>query len=359
MVIETDVLIIGGGFAGVGTAQDLAKNNIKTTLVDKKDYFEVTFANLRNLTDPSKTKNMARKLYKDFLKSHFIQTRVHSLSDSQAELSNGDLIKFKRAIIASGTRYPSLSVAKSNTAFDMKSRNQEFLTQHEKLKLAKSVLVIGGGVVGVELSGEIVSAFPNKTVTLSHGSETLLDGFKSKAQVKAKEQLAKQGVLFEFNRRYQLTDGQYVDQTTGKISDADMVFEAIGARPNNDFLKPHLSDVLNIKGLVKVDHKFAVQGHKTLYALGDIADVGEAKLGYLAKQQGLHLAKIITSDLAGKTSKAYKPNALMALIPTGQNSGVMQLPFAVTTLNVLINIKQKDLFINKIYKEFGTLPNSQ
>ena len=69
MINTTDVLIIGGGFAGVSTAQKLVEKGIKTILVDKKDYFEVTFANLRNLTDPGKTQNRARKRYQDFLKS--------------------------------------------------------------------------------------------------------------------------------------------------------------------------------------------------------------------------------------------------------------------------------------------------
>lgn len=359
MMINTDVLIIGGGFAGVGTAQDLAKNGIKSTLVDKKDYFEVTFANLRNLTDPSKNKNRARKYYKEFLKSDFIQSNVDSLNDQVAELSNGDIIKFKRAIIASGTRYPSMSVAKSNHSLTLEKRNQEFVEQHETLKNSDSVLVIGGGVVGVELAGEIASAFPNKKVTLSHGGSSLLDGFKKKAQIKAQQQLMKQGVSIEFNRRYQKQDGYYIDLKSGQKSHADLTFEAVGALPNNEFLKPHLTDILNAKGLVKVDEKFTVKGHTNLYALGDIADVPEAKLGYLAKQQGFHLATIISADIAGKNAKPYKPNALMALIPTGQNSGIMQLPFAVTTLNLLVNIKQKDLFINKIYKAFGTLPNSQ
>jgi len=359
MMINTDVLIIGGGFAGVGTAQDLAKNGIKSTLVDKKDYFEVTFANLRNLTDPSKNKNRARKYYKEFLKSDFIQTSVDSLNDQVAELSNGDIIKFKRAIIASGTRYPSMSVAKSNHALTLEKRNQEFVEQNNKLQDAASVLVIGGGVVGVELAGEIASAFPDKKVTLSHGGNTLLDGFKAKAQIKAKQQLIAQGVSIEFNRRYQKQGDYYIDLKSGKKNHADLTFEAVGAQPNNEFLKPHLSGILNAKGLVKVDEKFTVKGHSNLYALGDIADVGEAKLGYLAKQQGFHLACIISADIAGKTAKAYKPNKLMALIPTGQNSGVMQLPFAVTTSNLLVNIKQKDLFINKIYKAFGTVPNPQ
>ena len=359
MKMNTEVLIIGGGFAGVGVAQDLAKNGIKATLVDKKDYFEVTFANLRNLTDPAKTQNRARKRYQDFLKSDFIQSNVDSLSDNQAVLNNGDIINFKRAIIASGTRYPSMSVAKSNQALNLEQRNQEFVSQHDKLKEASSVLVIGGGVVGVELAGEIISAFPDKKVTLSHGGKALLDGFKVKAQMKAQQQLERQGVNIELNRRYENRGEYYQDQNTGQINQAEIVFEAVGAKPNNEFLKKYLANTLSSKGLVKVDSKFVVKGHKNLYALGDIADVGEAKLGYLAHQQGSHLAKIISADMAGKKAKAYKTNPLMALIPTGQNSGVMQLPFAVTTLNFMINIKQKDLFINKIYKGFGTAPNSQ
>jgi len=41
----------------------------------------------------------------------------------------------------------------------------------------------------------------------------------------------------------------------------------------------------------------------------------------------------------------------MALIPTGQKTGVVQLPFAVTSLSFMVNMKQKDLFISKIYGE--------
>lgn len=35
---------------------------------------------------------------------------------------------------------------------------------------------------------------------------------------------------------------------------------------------------------MEIDGRFAIKGHANLYTLGDIAEVGEAKLGYLTKQ---------------------------------------------------------------------------
>lgn len=352
-MIQTDVLIIGGGFAGVSVAQELEKNGIKTTLVDKKDYFEVTFATLRNVADPEKTQDRARKKYQDFLASTFIQSGVVELSRESALLENGTHIAFKQAVIASGTRYPSMPVAKSNVALDIEARNTEFSDFHTRLEGAEKVLVIGGGVVGVELAGEIAYAFPEKNITLAHNTGALLTGFREKAQRKSLEQLTSLGVEVQFNSRYRKAQQQYVDENTGIVSNADLVFEATGILPNSEFLKPHLSDTLNEHGYIQVNEKLEVVGEKNLYALGDVADVGEAKLGYLAQQQGSYLAKLIIRDVKEKKTKGYKRNPLMALIPTGQKSGVAQLPFAVTTSKFLMNMKQKDLFISKVYKAFG------
>ncbi|MCP4356794.1 MAG: FAD-dependent oxidoreductase, partial [Chloroflexi bacterium] len=189
MANQTDTLIIGGGFAGVGVAQKLAKNGVDVTLVDRKNYFEVTFATLRNVTNPKLIGNRPRKLYRDFFEGTFIQASVASMNDKEAKLTNGETIHFNRAVIATGSRYPTLPLAKSNTAFDYSERNQEMLDEHKSLAAAKSVLVIGGGFVGVEFAGDIASAFPDKDVTLAHATGTLLEQAKPKAQRKALEQL--------------------------------------------------------------------------------------------------------------------------------------------------------------------------
>ncbi|ANW25941.1 hypothetical protein BA953_17285 [Vibrio coralliilyticus] len=353
MMKRVEVLIIGGGFAGVSAAQALEKQGVRTLLVDRKDYFEVTFATLRNVAAPEVTKSDARKHYTSFLTGEFVQSGVATLGDQSAILENGDVIEFDTAIIATGTCYPTMPVAKSNTAFALETRNQEMATHHHALKAAKKVLVIGGGVVGVELAGEIAYAFPDKQTVLAHNSSQILDGFKTKTRRKSLEQLESLGVQVEFNTRYSQTGSSYIDENTGRESDADLVLQAVGTLPNSEFLKAKLGHILDSRGFVKVNEQLEVVEQKNMYALGDVADVGEPKLGYLAQQQGEYVAKTILNKRRNKKTKGYKRNPLMALIPTGQKTGVAELPFAVTTLKPLVNMKQKDLFISKVYKAFS------
>ncbi len=351
--MKTQVLVIGGGFAGVAAVQQLEKRGIQSILVDRKDYFEVTYAVLRDIAAPDKNSNRARKNYRDLLKGTFVQSSVDELQEKSAVLSNGNIIEFDIAVIASGSRYPSMPLAKSESAYSIDARNRELNQYHQQLKSASSVLVIGGGIVGVELAGEIADAMPSLDITLAHRGDALLDGFKAKAQKKAYKQLTDLGVNVEFNANYQPVSDGYLEQNSGKKSGADLVFTAVGTLPNNEFLLKNFAHTLNSQGLVDVDENLAVNGYDNLYALGDIAAVGEAKLGYLALQQGLYVAKTIAKQIAGKSTKHYKRNPFMALVPTGQKTGVVQLPFAVTSWKWLIGIKQKDMFISKTFRELS------
>lgn len=354
---QTDVLIIGGGFAGVATAQKLTKKGINITLVDRKDYFEVTFAVLRNVTAPEAQGNRSRKLYRDFIGGSFEQGSIASLNAKQATLTNGDVICFKQAVIASGSRYPSLPLAKSNSQFDYAGRNQEMLTEHASLAAAKSVLVMGGGAVGVELAGEIASAFPDKEITLSHSGDVLLQGMKPKAQLKAYEQLTAKGVKVKFNSRFTVDNNGKEDQyrcaKTNDIIKVDKVYTCVGMIPNTEFLQAELASSLDDQGLIEVDAFMNVKGYDNLYALGDCATLDSHKHGYLASVQGGMLADVILKKAIGKKVKPYKTPPLAIITPTGTDTGVAQMPFGVFTAKFLVNLKQKDLGISNMYKMLG------
>lgn len=354
----TDVVIIGGGFAGVAVAQKLAGNGIDVTLVDRKDYFEVTFATLRNVANPKALGNTARKRYSDFIEGNFLQASVESMNDKELKLANGDCVLFQQAIISSGSRYSSLPLAKSNDVFSYDERNQEILDEHQSLASAHSVLVIGGGQVGVEFAGEIVSAFPNKEVTLASASDTLLEGLKPKAQRKALEQLTAQGVKVKFNRRFVKDGDVYRCSISDEVIQPDIAYVCVGMIPNTEFLRAELPDILDTKGFVKVDSYMKVEGYENLYALGDCANLDSRKHGYLASVQGTYLADAILKSESGKKVKEYGKPPVVIVTPTGTNSGIASLPFGiVTTLNFVINLKQKDMGISNMYQTFGTQPD--
>jgi len=357
MIKHTDVLIIGGGFGGVGVAQKLAKEGMDVTLIDRKNYFEVTFATLRNVTAPQKHGNTPRKRYNDFIKGYFIQAGVSSMTDSEVRLESGEIIRFKQAIISTGSRYPTLPEAKSNSKFDYAERNQEMLDAHASLSSAESVLVIGGGVVGVEFAGEIASAFPSKDITLVHTTNSLLDNAEPKAQRKALEQLNAKGVKVKLNRHFAKSEGVYLCSISGETINADIVYECVGMVPNTEFLRAELSNTLDSRGFIKVDAYMRVNGYDNLYSLGDCAALDSNKHGYLASVQGGRLANMLLKAMKGKKVKPYKTPPLVVITPTGTDSGVAQLPFTVTTMNLFVNLKQKDLGIGNMYKMYGAEPD--
>lgn len=356
---QTDVLIIGGGFGGVAAAQKLAQNGVDVTLVDRKNYFEVTFATLRNVANPKMLGNAARKLYADFFKGTFLQASVESMKDKVAKLTNGESIHFKQAIISSGSRYPSLPLAKSNSALNYAERNQEMLDEHQSLASAKSVLVIGGGHVGVEFAGEIASAFPDKEITLAHAANSLLDRSKPKAQRKAFEQLTAKGVKVIFNRRFSKDGDIYRCSISNETLQPDIAYVCVGMIPNTDFLRAELPEVLDAKGLIKVDSYMKVAGYENLYAIGDCATLDSRKHGYLASVQGANLADAMLKSAQGKRSKQYNNPMVVVVTPTGTDSGIASLPFGIiTTWNFVVNLKQKDLGISDIFKLLGIQPDA-
>jgi len=355
MKFNSKIVIIGGGFAGARTAQDLVKNGFNdVTLIDRKDYFEVTYATLRGVTQPNKWGTSSRKKYTDFFNGRFLQASVREMSKTQIYTDSGELISFDYAVIATGSSYPSFQIGKSSSALSLEQRNMHFEQENKKLVKANNIVIVGGGPVGVELAGEIADYYPEKSVTLVQKSDRLLNSFREKTSDTAHKLLSKIGVKVILNDT--LTEnrtGEYVTQNTQQVLHADLVYNCVGVKVNTDWLSEYFSSAINDHGQLKVDNYLRVESHDNIFAIGDCSNIKEAKLGYLADIQGEAVAKNMLRMVKGKKLKAYKTNPDVVLVPTGRESGLVQLPFAVTTLNFLVNMKQKDLFILKAFKGLG------
>ncbi len=177
---------------------------------------------------------------------------------------------------------------------------------------------------------------------LAQGSDRLVEQLKPKASILAEKQLKSLGVKILYNTRLSPDDSTY--------QSADIVYMCVGLSSNTAMMWTNFSGTLDESGRIKVDAQFRVEGSDNMYALGDCANVAEGKLGYLADMQAAALAKNIIALANGKSAKDYKLNPMMSLVPVGRKQGFVQLPFAVTPLGFMVNMKQKDMFISKTFK---------
>jgi dihydrolipoamide dehydrogenase len=165
-------------------------------------------------------------------------------------------------------------------------------------EIPKSLVVIGGGYIGIEL-GQMYSKFGTK-VTIIEGADAIMPGFdKDMSNIVAKKLKAKDVNIVtgaQAKSAEQSADSVTVTYTVGDKEEsvvADYLLVTVGRRPNTDgelgldLIGVELTD----RGLVKVDN----QGRTNIphiYAIGDI--VPGAALAHKAMYEGRVAAESIS-----------------------------------------------------------------
>eukprot|EP00775_Hariotina_reticulata_P002211 gene2211-2526_t len=357
------VLVIGGGFAGMKLAISLVAKGHEVTLVNKTDYFEAAFANARSVVEPS---IMDQTLIPyDAIKPHgtFILGEVIRLTDTSATLADGQTVDFDYAAICSGSDY---AVGKSSTALTVDKRRQELKALAERVKAAGSVLIAGGGPLGVELAGEILTDYPDKVVTLVHSGARLLPTLPEKLGRAAAEWLLNKGCKIMLNDKLDTqaaTTGGSFQGCTGKgvAVSCDVLLVATGIKYNSAFMKQDLADAVDEYGRIKVDQHLRVVGHPKLFAVGDVTDVKEEKLAFLAAKQGelvaasLHALLKAPANAAAPRLGIWKPSmgVPVMMVTLGRNYGVGRIACLTFTGWLPTKMKSRNIlgFVAKYRQE--------
>ena len=91
--------------------------------------------------------------------------RVVRLRLADADATELDL-PYDYLLVASGVSYPCAPIKPSAAERTLAARQARWDGAAAALREAASVIVVGGGLVGVELAAEIVEAYPSKPLTL-------------------------------------------------------------------------------------------------------------------------------------------------------------------------------------------------
>lgn len=350
------VVVVGGGVAGSLIAKSLQFHG-DVTLIDPKEYFEIPWASLRSKVEPTFAER-SLIYHKDYLTNgRLVVGKAINISSSQVLTSEGRQIAYDYLVIATGHN-DSFPINRS-------SRLKEFQAEHDEIKAADSILIVGGGPTGVELAAEIAVDFPEKKVTLVHEGSRLLEFIGPKAADKALEWLKSKRVEVKLRQSVDLNNCSEESKTfvtsTGEIIRADHLFVCTGRPVGSAWLKETmLKDSLDRSGRLKVDENMRVKGYKNIFGVGDITDIKEIKQGYLGQKHVAVAEKHLKVMMSGGDERkmgSYKPHSsVKVVVSLGRQDAVAQFPW-ITSIGLVPGlIKSKDLFVGKTRKQLGLDP---
>lgn len=378
--VKTRIVILGGGFAGVTTAEHLeqkfgADPSIAITLVSDTNALlftpmlaEVAGSSLEatHITSPLRTSLRRTTVIRNKVSAIDLQKRCVRLAPdiplaSQAlvtDKAKGHEIPFDHLVLALGavSNYLGLQNVKAE-AFDFKTlgdairiRNHVIdlfeRAEDEPPSLARQAMltfvIAGGGFAGAELAGALndfargmLAYYPSISpeevrVILVHSRDRILPELGEELAAYALERMATRGVIFKLNTRVaDARRGAVILNPQEEIRTETLVWTA-GTAPNP--LLQTLPVERDKRGAVMVDKTLAVPGRVGVWAAGDCALVVDARTGQpcpptaqFALREAATLAHNIHASVHGQPFKPFHFDALGALCVVGHHTACAEI----------------------------------
>jgi pyruvate/2-oxoglutarate dehydrogenase complex dihydrolipoamide dehydrogenase (E3) component len=304
-----------------------------------------------------------------------VQASAVKLEKNQIHLDQsvpefGNTINYDYLIISTGTHYPAPAKA---TTLDYESSRANLQSLRAQIKSAKSIVIVGGGPVGIELAGEIRDVYVDTKITIIHNKDGFMDEASlptPKLRQKLNDLATKNKIETLFNcnvilptgltESFYVPEGRLVETSSGNsITGVDLVLLAFGNRPQTEWLKNSSlgTEIVNANGYVKVKKTLQID-HAELnhvFVLGDAADLNETKMAF---RIGAHVSVVVENITQvaikkGKPTAEYKkgPDAMFVTFGKKQGAGVLPLFGGVMAGNWIVStLKGTSLFTSQSFK---------
>lgn len=332
-----DVTIIGSGPGGYVAAIRCAQLGLKTAIIEKYDTLGGTCLNVgcipsKALLDSSEHYHNATHNFKE-----------HGIDISSAKVNLKQMIERKNKVVSqtcdgvqflmdknkidvyhglgsfvdknkikiSGEKEETITTkntiiatgSKPNYFPGMEPDKKRIITSTEALELKevpKHLIVIGGGVIGLELGS--VYARLGADVTVVEFADSIIPTMDKACGKELTKILKKEGFKFQLNHAVQkvTNNGKNVTVVAKNKKDEEVTFEgdyclvSVGRKPYTDGLGVDKAGVkLDDKGRVEINDHFQtnVEG---IYAIGDV--VKGPMLAHKAEEEGVYVAELLAGQ---------------------------------------------------------------
>jgi NADH dehydrogenase len=357
------VVILGGGFAGLGAAHALHKADADVLLVDRHDYhtFQPLLYQLATgLLEPSAVGHALRDLVHDQDNVTIHKTAVTEIDLDAREVRFAEIepVGYDYLVLGLGAEvnffgtdgavehaFPMYTLSDAVRLKDHLLERWEAADKDPSLidDGALNVVVVGGGPTGVESAGAIAELYrgdfardyrgidqKRARVVLVEGGPEVFAMFKPNLRTYAREALEKRTVEVVTGERVASVAPTRVTLESGNELEAHTLVWGAGLQGNR--LIQSLGLELQRGARIGVGPDLTVDGHPEVYAVGDGAAITDAKtehvlpqLGSVALQSGEHAGASITRRLEGQEAKPFRYRDKGTMATVGRGAAVVQM----------------------------------
>lgn len=344
------VVIIGGGFAGLYTAQKLRHHFLEVILIDKRNFhlfqpllYQVATGGL----SPADIASPLRAILKNQKNVQVIHQEVVNINLIKKQvITPTRTIQYDFLVLASGSTHhyfgnshwqkfaPGLKTIEDATHIRSKILRAfelaEIETDPEKRKELMTFVIVGGGPTGIEMAGAIGEmvlhtlrndfrqiSTPESTIYLVEAGERILPSFPPRLSQKAQNALKK----FQINvltsaQVWEIKENEVIIRrgTEFQTIRTSNVIWAAGVKASSlgELIASQTGSEIDKQGRLFVNEYCQLPGHPDFYVIGDLAHFKDQSgkplpgVAPVAMQQGKYVAKTILKILNHQKIKPFK-----------------------------------------------------
>ncbi len=363
MAKRPQVVILGGGFAGIGAARKLKDADVDVTVVDANDYHTfqpMLYQAATGLVENAVVAHPLRDLFHDHPNVHVRQARVTSVSRAERQVAFSDMapLEYDYLVVALGARVNFFGVeGAADHAFPLYSLEDAIRMREHVLRRweatdrdpslvddgALNIVVVGGGPTGIESAGAFAELYrhdfaedypdlPNEQarIIVVEAGDALLSMFKPDISEYTHHTLEERGVEILLGEIVESVSPTRVTLKSGRVLEAHTLIWGAGLQANP--LAESLGVELQRGNRVATAPDLSLADDPNVFVVGDIAWTTDTKtdtvlpqLGSVALQAGERAGENVARLVDGKETEpfGYHDKGTMATI--GPGAAVVQL----------------------------------
>jgi len=348
----TEVVVLGGGYAGIMAANQLAKSGVdaKITLINDRGDFQEKIRNHQLLAGTLSRKYAIKELLHPSVQ--LLETKVTALDPGKSVLYAGEsAISYTYLIYAAGMVAGGEKPSSEDYALVADTKESERMARRLNTTPNGRITVAGGGLSGIETASELAERYPESQVTLLDPAP-FGKNFSQKARQYMFDLLTRKGVVVLQDRILSMEPGR-VRLASKRILEHDHCILATGLRATS--LAQQAGLACDDRHRVLVDR--FLHAAPGIIACGDAAVIEESPLRMscaMALPTGAYAGKRVASLIknGGAEMKGFHQDYTIRCVSMGRKKGLIQFVRADDAPKNFILKEGKGAFVKELVCKF-------